>query len=498
MGACKVKKYVRREPEETVLYQAVQDHFETFLAARSYEGRDLPEYIIKEFREFLKCGRLEHGLVIVHCADCSHHYPVGLSCKRRGFCSSCGGKRMNETAMHLIDNVLPHAPYRQFVVTVPPALRYWMGTSRKLALAIHRIAVSEIDRYYKTKAMDAYGVEGRPGAISFTQLAGSAVNYNYHWHILYLDGVYVDDGRPQLSRPQLKRLTDLSNEDVEKILGRVVARVTKLCRSKGLLSEEGEILPQVKQDSLFEDHDILAEVMDASIRQKIALGERKGQEVRKIGKSFGFEGEIAVPQGHLCYSQNSFTIHAATAVHESDRKKLEQLIRYISRPPVANHRLKKQKGGTYTYKLKTPWNSGQITHVKFSGEELIEKLMAIIPTPRAHMSKHCGVFSSHHRLRDQIILRPEIKKGFFLDEGTDKPKRVNRSVLFMRTFKIDLTRCPACGGENVRVTKAIFDSESITRYLQDYLPGHDPPRKLPNEDLAKLLPLEPTYEPCHD
>ena len=132
MGACKVKKYVRREPEKTVLYQAAYDHFESFLAARSYEGRDLPEYVIKEFRDFLKCGRLEHGLVIVHCADCKHHYPVGLSCKRRGFCSSCGGKRMNETAMHLMDNVLPHAPYRQYVVTLPPAMYYWVGTSRKI------------------------------------------------------------------------------------------------------------------------------------------------------------------------------------------------------------------------------------------------------------------------------------------------------------------------------------------------------------------------------
>jgi len=84
---------------------------------------------------------------------------------------------------------------------------------------------------------------------------------------------------------------------------------------------------------------------------------------------------------------------------------------------VANHRLKKQKDGTHTNNLKTPWN-GQITHAKFSGEELMEKLMAIIPTPRAHMSKHCGVFSSHHRLREQIILRPEIKKGFFLVKGT--------------------------------------------------------------------------------
>jgi len=59
--------------------------------------------------------------------------------------------------------------------------------------------------------------------------------------------------------------------------------------------------------------------------------------------------------------------------------------------------------------------------------------MAIIPTPRAHMSKHCGVFAPHHRLCEQIILRPEIKKGFFLDDKTDESKRVTRSVLFMRT-----------------------------------------------------------------
>jgi hypothetical protein len=216
MGACKITEYKRREPEKTTLYKAVEDHLDAFILARAQEGQDLPQYIIKEFREYLRCGRFEYGMVIVACADCRDHYPVALSCKRRGFCGSCCAKRMNETAMHLIDNVLPHAPYRQFVVSVPPVLRYWMGTNRKLARKVHKIAVSEIDSYYKIKAESVFGITApQPGAISFTQLSGSALNFNYHWHFLFLDGVFTNEDQPKLIR-----ITDLVNQDVEEILVR--------------------------------------------------------------------------------------------------------------------------------------------------------------------------------------------------------------------------------------------------------------------------------------
>jgi hypothetical protein len=475
MGACKVTEYIRREPEKNTLYKAIEDHLDSFIAARAYEGQDLPEYIIKEFREYLRCGRLEHGMVIVACGDCGDHYPVALSCKKRGFCSSCCGKRMNEAAMHLIDNVLPYAPYRQFVVTVPPALRYWMGTNRKLARKVHKIAISEIDRHYNQVATSKLGITSpHPAAISFTQLCGSALNYNYHWHILYLDGVYSGDDHPKLSH-----ITNLANEDVQSILEKIVSRTIRLCKRHKLLNEDPQVVPVVELDPLFEENTVLSTAMSASITNKIAFGERAGLSVRKIGKSFGLEGEGAIAKGRFCYSQNGFSIHAATAVGEYERKRLEQLIRYISRPPVANSRLKKRSDGTFTYKLKTPWDNGKITHVLFSGEELLEKLTAIIPTPRAHLSKNCGVFSSHHRMRPKIILMPEIKKGFYKDEDSGEPKRVCRSKLFSRTFKIDLTICRSCGGNNLRVTKAIFSPSSIARYLQEHVGGHDPPQTAP-------------------
>ncbi|MBN1669736.1 MAG: transposase zinc-binding domain-containing protein [Kiritimatiellae bacterium] len=35
------------------------------------------------------------------------------SCKGRGFCPSCGGRRMADTAAHLVERVLPHVAVRQ-------------------------------------------------------------------------------------------------------------------------------------------------------------------------------------------------------------------------------------------------------------------------------------------------------------------------------------------------------------------------------------------------
>ncbi|MBM4252029.1 MAG: hypothetical protein FJ146_08665 [Deltaproteobacteria bacterium] len=69
------------------------------------EGRPVPERVAKELRGFLTCGILQYGFVLAFCPGC--------------FCPSCFGKRMAESVKHLVDHVLPHAPYRQWVLTFP-------------------------------------------------------------------------------------------------------------------------------------------------------------------------------------------------------------------------------------------------------------------------------------------------------------------------------------------------------------------------------------------
>ncbi|MGH8583756.1 MAG: transposase zinc-binding domain-containing protein [Gammaproteobacteria bacterium] len=58
----------------------------------------LPEFVKEEFDAFLECGILAHGFLRLRCVDCAHEKLVAFSCKRRGFCPSCGARRMAERA----------------------------------------------------------------------------------------------------------------------------------------------------------------------------------------------------------------------------------------------------------------------------------------------------------------------------------------------------------------------------------------------------------------
>ena len=73
--------YKRHRPEHTLLYQLVERHYPEFLDQLSRQGKSLPRHVEKEFEEFLKCGRLEHGFLRVVCDDCKHEKLLAFSCK---------------------------------------------------------------------------------------------------------------------------------------------------------------------------------------------------------------------------------------------------------------------------------------------------------------------------------------------------------------------------------------------------------------------------------
>jgi len=53
--------YERHRPEQTLLYQLVQEYYPAFKAHLEAQSSGLPRYVEKEFEDYLKCGRLEHG-----------------------------------------------------------------------------------------------------------------------------------------------------------------------------------------------------------------------------------------------------------------------------------------------------------------------------------------------------------------------------------------------------------------------------------------------------
>jgi hypothetical protein len=87
--------YQPRDPSNTVLYQVIADHLETFLATLDADptAKGLPAYVREEFYAYLQCGVLAHGFVRLGCDTCPHKMLLAFSCKRRGFCPSCAGRR---------------------------------------------------------------------------------------------------------------------------------------------------------------------------------------------------------------------------------------------------------------------------------------------------------------------------------------------------------------------------------------------------------------------
>ncbi len=115
----RASRYQRHKPESTLLYQLIARYYPAFKDRILAEGRTLPGYVQREFDDFLKCGRLEHGFLRVRCENCHEERLLAFRCKRRGLCPSCGTRRMAESAALLVDEVFPHQPVRQWVLSFP-------------------------------------------------------------------------------------------------------------------------------------------------------------------------------------------------------------------------------------------------------------------------------------------------------------------------------------------------------------------------------------------
>src|SRR5690606_10687069 len=87
------------------------------------------------------------------------------------------------------------------------------------------------------------------------------------------------------------------------------------------------------------------------------------------------------------------------AVQPHERKKREQLCRYVARPAVSEQRLALTRDGRVRYALKTAYRDGT-THVIFEPLDFMARLAALVPKPRVNLTRFHGVFApnSAHRV----------------------------------------------------------------------------------------------------
>ena len=144
--------YVPRNHAQGKIFQVVQKHWKKFELEASSSEQPLSQYVRREFEAFLGSGILSKGFIRLICDTCKVNRFVPFSCKKRGFCPSYCGRRMNEGAAFLVDHVFPQVPVRQWVVSFPMPLRFWMARNSRLTPAALNIFQRILKRHYVNSA----------------------------------------------------------------------------------------------------------------------------------------------------------------------------------------------------------------------------------------------------------------------------------------------------------------------------------------------------------
>ena len=189
-----------------------------------------------------------------------------------------------------------------------------------------------------------------------------------------LDGVYRygADGVP--SFVQAGAPTD---DEMHTLLQTLIARLMKLLTRRGVLVEEMGQTYLAEPDAGGDEARTLRPLQAAAITYRIAFGPRAGHKVLTLRGAMPRE---APPRQPLCADIDGFSLHAGVRCEAHDRKRLEQLCRYIARPALSDERVQCNAAGQVELKLKTPWRDGT-THLVMSPLEFMQRLAALIPRP---------------------------------------------------------------------------------------------------------------------
>jgi hypothetical protein len=389
--------YVPRRAADSVLYQVVRDHYETFAAqaACSRDGDGLPRFIDEEFRGFLRCGWLAGGFARFPCDGCGLDRLVPFSCKSRTVCPSCAGRRMAERAAHLVDHVVPDVPIRQWVLTVPHRLRYLLAWNHELTRAVVGVFMRGVLGWLRRRARVEQGIaDGRGGGVAIVQRFGAALNVNVHTHALIADGVFATDGSGTLVFHQA---SPPGEGDLEALVATLARRIHRSLARRRTVAEEAD---SDVTDPWVDEEPLLAGLVAASVQGRTALGPRAGAATRRCG-AVAEEAPLPISRGPTRAACGGFDLDATVRVPAGARDHLERVCRYALRPPIAQDRIRLTADGDVLLELRHRWSDGT-THLRFHPLELVERVASLTPRPRINLVLYYGVLGAHSAWRSRV------------------------------------------------------------------------------------------------
>ena len=317
--------------------------------------------------------------------------------------------------------------------------------------------------------------------MTFLQRFGGSINLNLHVHLIVLEGVY-EDRTAQGLKPRFRPQEPPTDAEIAAVLHKISQRVIRQLRKRGYLEAGTKDVVPTGYDPASDEDPELARTLAASVQQRIACGERAGQQVRRIGSGFGDEGERPTLSGPRCASVNGLSLHANTHIPAHRRDQLERRIRYTARGAVLLERLEQDAYGDLLYTFTKPWSDGT-TGITRSPVELLAKLAALVPLPRVPLVRYGGCLAPQSKVRGVIIPTPRPQGLEEPEAGTPSPPW-SWARLLKRVFGIARARCPVCQQGTLRLIAAMTEVSVIRKILRHLKRAVDPPPMAPARQAA--------------
>lgn len=370
---------------------------------------------------------------------------------------------MSESAIHLVDEVLPIKPIRQWVISFPIQIRLLLAVRPKIMSEVLNVVTNTISGHLCKKA-GFKKTQAKAGVVTLIQRFGGSINLNVHFHQLYLDGVYEldEEGRPcawhMTKAPTRPELND--------VLNKIIIRITKLLEKRGIIKRDEDDHLQIN----LEEDDALARLQAGAATYRFTLGPNKGKKALTL-KTVSENDHNS--QSGLVAINSGFSLHAGVAMAGNERDKIEKLCRYIARPAIALERLHLNQRGEVVYVLKKPYSDGT-TYIVMTQLELLERLAAIVPRPRVHLTRFAGVFAPHYKHRAMVVPKPKAGTPELKTDDQPSKSRISWARLLKRVFGIDVEICHLCGGQ-MKIIAAIEDPQVIKKILEHLGLPNKPP-----------------------
>ena len=148
-----------------------------------------------ELAGFGVCGDFGQGFVRTACRTCGDELRVPFSCKGRGLCPSCMGRRMAEGAALRVDHVLPAVGYRQWVLSFEGRAAVRPGHDRALLAEVAGARARAVMHDMRWAVKERHGLGSveplHAGVFMVVQRFRGDLGLFVHLHAIATDGANV-------------------------------------------------------------------------------------------------------------------------------------------------------------------------------------------------------------------------------------------------------------------------------------------------------------------